>query len=74
MILLRQKRYGPAVDLLSTVMGHPAFEDLPENVQAIWKSSPTTASGPASSTCRTEEKSPSGFEKTFFFLGFILFF
>jgi len=39
MILLRQKRYGPAVDLLSTVMGHPAFEDLPENVQAIWKTS-----------------------------------
>lgn len=39
MILLRQKRYSEAGDMLALVMGHPAFEDLPENIRAIWKTS-----------------------------------
>ena len=39
MILLRQKRYSAAGEMLEMVMGHPVFVDLPENVQAIWKTS-----------------------------------
>jgi len=37
MILLRQKKYAAAQETLCLVMGHYNFETVPENIQAIWK-------------------------------------